>query len=111
MNERAEMIKTAIQLELAKEGKTLQDLEASLQKSGAASLTNLGSWWDIIKSLGGVGLASGLALGAAGGTGVYAAHLANEDTTNQHLKKLKARQQYMEAEQSLKERMQNPTIM
>ena len=115
MNERAELIKTAIMLELAKEGKTLQDLETSLaMDKTAGNLWQIPGIGDVVKGIqaaGTLGISSALAGGALAGTGLYAAHLANEDSTNQQVKRMKEKQQYDEARRALIEKMQYPTTM
>lgn len=110
MNERAQMIKTGMMLELAKEGKTLQDLESELSKTGA-TMWSAEALPNLVKSMFNLGGASALGLGMLGGTGLYAAYRANEDSTDQQLKKQREKQQYDEAATNIENRMKHPTVL
>jgi hypothetical protein len=119
MNEQAQMIKTAIMLELAKEGKTLQDLENELATKGidkvGNSLVDKLFGFDMMKSLGNTifNLSGGtaVALGALGGTGLYSAYRGSEDSSEQQLKKIKEKIQYEEATKMLQDRMAHPDVL
>jgi hypothetical protein len=118
MNDRAQLVKTALMIELAKSGKSLADFEdhlgGKLQKTagGAADL----AWWttNIPNALKNTFNAYGASLAGVGmlaGTGLYAGHLANEDSTNQQLKKQRERDQYLEAAKSLQGKVEHPNTL
>jgi|SRR5579859_3238092 hypothetical protein len=112
MNERAQLIKQAMALELEKEGMRIEDLEAELTKQAAGmSLLDFGKLTSLFGS--GFNLAGATALGAGGlvGAGAYGGYLANEDSNNKQLKKMKEMQQYHDATNSLKEDMQHPITL
>ena len=116
MNERAQLIKTAISQELEKAGMTLADLEQELTKSagdkgGLNLLISPEKLLSVIPALGNLGAATGGAAAAVGGGGMYGAYLMNEDSNNKILKKMKERQQYLNATRSLKEDMANPLTL
>jgi hypothetical protein len=110
---KAELIKEAISAELAKEGKTLLDLERALSKEagGGGLFFSPESFTNVGKGLLNLYGASALAVGALGGTGAYMGLRANEDSTNQQLKKIREKQQYEEATRSLIEHIKNPSTL
>ena len=118
MNESAKLVKTALAEELAKEGMTLSDLEEHLRGNlnktagGAADM----AWWttnipNALKSVLNIYGTSLAATGALAGTGLYAAHLMNEDSTNAKIKKDKERDQYMDASKTLQDKMTHPNVL
>lgn len=115
MNDRAQIVKTALMMELAKEGKTLVDFEnelkGSIEKKAAGWFIDPSKVTDIGKGLFNAYGASLAAAGMLGGTGLYAAHLMNEDSTNQQLKKQKERDQYLEAAKSLEGKIHHPNTL
>ena len=112
MTNNAQLIKTALAVELAKQGKTLDDLEtelreSSIQKNAAGPLDALGAAPGAVKGIGNIaGLAGLTALltGALAGTTGYAAYQANDDSTEKQVKKLQEQQQYLEAAKMLKQK-------
>jgi hypothetical protein len=115
MNERAQLIKTAIALELSQSGKTLTDLENALNagdiNKSASALFDVSKFPDMIKGIANLLGGGAVAGGLLGGTGAYGAYLMNEDSTNKQLKKLRERQQYLDATNNLKSDMQNPITL
>lgn len=118
LGDRAQLIKTAMMLELSKEGKTLYDLETELNINiekvalgdlglGAAILKGP----DILKSLVNILGGSAVVGGGALGVGAYGSYLQNEDSTNKKLKKLQEIKQYQNATSALKTEMQNPITL
>jgi nucleoid DNA-binding protein len=108
MNERAQIIKTAIMMELSKEGKTLQDIETELAKQAGMSLVDFGKFTELVKNIGGLGISSALVAGGTVGLGAYGAYRMNEDSNEKQLKKIKEQQQYLDATKSLQQNMQHP---
>jgi hypothetical protein len=113
MNERAQLIKTAIALELSKEGKTLLDLETALvspdiTKTASPTYADFMKWLDTIKASGALMGTSAVVGGGAVGAGAYGAYLANEDSDNKQLKKMKEIQQYAQARKQLQNNITNP---
>jgi hypothetical protein len=112
MNKQAQQIKTALMVELSKQGKTLQDFEqelsSDLNEKRANKLTDMINGAGSATQLAG---GSALLLGALGGGLGYAGYLANEDSTDLKLKKLREQQQYLEAARLLQAKMQNPQIV
>ena len=118
MTNNAALIKQALAEQLALEGKTLQDLEndlykqSSLQKTAAPgfliSLKDIGSGLGSILS-GTGGAVAGIGIGA--GLLGYGGYLANEDSNKKILKKLREKQQYLEAAKNLQDSLQSPTTL
>lgn len=116
ISKQAQMIKTAIEMELTKEGKTLSDLELALssqltEKSAGMSLVDWFKGLDIIKSLGSLGGGSAVVGGGLVGAGAYSGYLANEDSTNQQMKRMKEIKQYQDATKTLQEDVNNPITL
>ena len=116
MTKTAQSIKEAIALELSKEGKTLADLESALstpltEKSASGDLYSFIKGLEIFKTLGNIGAGTAVGLGGLAGAGAYGGYLANEDSTNQQLKRMKEIQQYQNATNTIKEDMNNPITL
>lgn len=108
INERAQLIKTAIAEELAKEGMSLADLEQALEKNAAGTLFDISKVMEIPSMFWNIGGGSALGAGIAAGTGAYGMYRMNEDSNNKIMKKLQERQQYIKATNQLKADMENP---
>ena len=116
LGDRAQLIKTAMMLELSKEGKTLADLERALSsstinKAAGVSLVDFGKLTELGKGILGALSSSSVAVGGLAGAGAYAGYLGNEDSNNLQLKKLREAQQYNQATNTLREDMQNPIVL
>jgi|GEM_PF-3948959 hypothetical protein len=113
MNERAQLIKTAIAQELEKSGMSLADLETELAKT-AGGPNWLISPKDIVGAVpatASFGAATAGLAGSIGAGGLYGGYLMNEDSNNRILKKIKERKQYLDATRALKEDMANPLTL
>jgi len=106
MTNNANLIKTALEHELIKAGKSLQDLENYLSnKTAGIDVTSA------IGSLLNSGGALGLGLGMGAGTLGYGAYQANEDSTRQQQKKMREKLQYLEAAKRIRDNIENPVSL
>jgi hypothetical protein len=103
----AQDIKSVLEAELVKKGSSLEEFEAQLRQRPDSveklAMDPLG----VFKNLATAGGALTIGGGALAGTGLYAAYLANQNSDNKVLKKMKEQQQYEEATKSLQAAMQN----
>jgi hypothetical protein len=115
LGDRARRIKVGMMMELAKEGKTLKDLEQQLS-SGAITKTALGitdfsNFIQGSKSVANLmGLSAALVGGSVGALG-YGAYRANEDSNDKAIKKMREIRQYQNAQRVLKENLENPITL
>ncbi|CAK0773813.1 conserved hypothetical protein [Gammaproteobacteria bacterium] len=106
-----EQIKMAFAQELEKTGHTIEDLEVALKNNAniktagaSAALAGLAKATPGLLNLGGL---VSIGTGALGGAGIYAGYKANENSNEKILKKMKERQQYIEATKALQAALQN----
>jgi hypothetical protein len=115
MHDRAKLIKEALTSELEKQGSSLQELESILSNPEAMEkmalpniMVGIEKFPDMLLHLlqsAGFGAAG---IGAAGGLAGYMAYKGNADSTDQQLKKLREKQQYIDATQALKDNLHSP---
>ena len=109
MTNNANLIKTALEHELIKAGKSLQDLENYLSnKTAGIDASKATSAFGSLLNAGG---ALGLGLGMGAGTLGYGAYVANEDSTRQQQKKMREKLQYLEAAKRIRDNIENPVSL
>jgi hypothetical protein len=111
MTNNANLIKTALEHELIKAGKSLQDLENYLSNKTAGIDAYASKATSAFGSLLNAGGALGLGLGMGAGTLGYGAYLANEDSTRQQQKKMREKLQYLEAAKRIRDNIENPVSL